>query len=146
MNLIELINLTNKDIMANVGDEEKMDSVVSELMMHKILFITYGMFYKQYNRELFKPKFVAWQYGPVEINYRKEKDNAFFLSNNFAITINEDEKKFLVDLITKLLWSSPWFLVEFTHQMPSWTNNYKEGSSIDIPSEQIQKDFKNVIL
>lgn len=47
------------------------ESNVSELHIHKILFILYGAFYKEFNKELFNQNFQAWKYGPVEIDYRK---------------------------------------------------------------------------
>ena len=64
--IVQYINEVNAGL--SEGTEES--SIVSELQMHKMLFLIYGRFYNQYNIELWQPNFEAWKYGPVEINYR----------------------------------------------------------------------------
>ena len=134
----------NKTSTREQGCQEGNES--SELHTHKILFIVYGAFYEKFNKEIFEPNFQAWKYGPVEIDYRKFiKDNDEKILNKFDCEINNNEKIYLEKLIIKLLKFSPWSLVEYTHSLDAWINNY-EGEEIDykrIPKEDIFKSFEN---
>ncbi len=145
MNLINYINEINDKIIGS-DNEECLKASVSELMIHKILYITYGAFYKKFNKELFVPKFVAWKYGPVEIEYRKMNKENKDVKSHFEINVNDEEKEFLQNLISRLLWSSPWFLVELTHDTKAWSKNYVEGCSNEIPNNEIQESFQNVLI
>ena len=44
-----------------------------ELKVQKMLYFLYGQFYKETGKELFKPDFESWKYGPTERNYRNNK-------------------------------------------------------------------------
>lgn len=75
---------------------------ISELQMHKILYFLYGGFLKHYNKEIFKPKFAAWQYGPVETKYRTKKNDKSFNDSYFKINLNyfnKEEKTILKKLL-----------------------------------------------
>ena len=148
INLISFIKKINDDLNKTITKEQDFHegNEISELHTHKILFIVYGAFYEKFNKEIFEPNFQAWKYGPVEIDYRKFiKDNDEKNLNKFDCEINNNEKIYLEKLIIKLLKFSPWSLVEYTHSLDAWINNY-EGEEIDykrIPKEDIFKSFEN---
>lgn len=67
-NLINLINLQNSELNSELikNDQDKNDqehyeqNPVSELQMHKILYLAFGEFYRKYQTNLFsQPKFAA---------------------------------------------------------------------------------------
>ncbi len=137
MNLINYINEINDKILGS-DNEECLKTSISELMIHKVLYIIYGAFYKKFYRELFVPKFVAWKYGPVEIEYREANKLNKDTSNHFEVSVNDEEREYLQNLISRLLWFSPWFLVELTQDTKAWSKNYVEGCSNEIPNQEIQ--------
>ena len=70
VNLIDLINEENNSLnqaSTNQFEENK----ISELQMHKILYLLFGEFYKKFNKTSFKnSNFEAWKLGPVEVDFR----------------------------------------------------------------------------
>ena len=141
MKLIDYIKRTNNDLQ-ECSSNEYQESNVSEFVINKILYIQYGCFYNRFKKELFKPKFVAWKYGPVEINYRKSiESNKEF---DFEVNLNSKEQKFLDNLTKRLLKASPWFLVNFSHNTSAWADNYKENESNNISNNEIQSSFDGV--
>ena len=101
---------------------------VSELQMHKILFLTFCEFYQKFSKNLFtNPNFVAWKFGPVELDYRQLSQNPSSERNQlnkFNIKIDQEEYQYLKDLIQKMLSHSVWHLVAISHSSPAWYNNY----------------------
>lgn len=157
-NLINMINSINDDFFCektkiNTLDQEEQYNSVSELQMHKILYILYGNFYRTFSKELFeKAKFQAWTWGPVEYDYRyalkilkNENNNEGYnkIIDKFNISdLSEEEYIFLDKKIRRLLNYHPWALVEFTHQTNAWIKNYSEGvKNKSISIEDIKKDF-----
>lgn len=148
INLIEFIKEINNGLTKNTKELDlNEENNVSELHTHKILFIVYGAFYTKFKRELFEANFCAWKYGPVEIDYRKYvKNKNQFNLDKFNIVLNDNEEKiYLSHLIEKLLKFSPWSLVEYTHSLNAWINNYDyEGNKLNsIPKEDIFMSFEN---
>ena len=145
-NLITLIEEVNSDLSQNVTTYLE-DNNVSELYMHKILYILYGNFYTKYKKELFfNADFRAWKYGPVELDYRSfyrdcKKDNKIVVPSKFNINLNSDELKFVKKEINHLLQFSPWSLVDFTHTTEAWIDYYKEEENNKIPISAIQESF-----
>lgn len=155
INLISLINELNNEIWNNKNENFKLkkscedtseDFKISELFMHKILFFTYGSFYKNFKRELFKGNFEAWKYGPVEIDYRNEILKKNFSFDKFNIyLVYEDEKIYLNKVITYLLKCSVWMLVEISHDTSAWRNNYDPTkNNCKISKEDIIKSFESI--
>lgn len=147
-NLITFIKDINNELNWNTQDLNLVEeNNVSELHIHKMLFIVYGAFYKKFNKELFEPNFAAWKYGPVELDYRKfAKDDKNDLINKFNFSLqNNSEENYLKKLIQKLLKFSPWSLVEYTHSFEAWINNYDENNKIGkkISKEDIFESFKD---
>ncbi len=147
VNLISFIEKNNSNLNRSTKEFELEENNVSELHIHKILFIVYGAFYIKFNRELFEPNFQAWKYGPVEIDYRNYvKNNDQSSLKKFNIVLNDNkEKLYLSNLIIKLLKFSPWSLVDYTHSLDAWINNYdnEENKLNSISKEDIFKSFKN---
>lgn len=142
INLIDFLNDTNNELLSSTDGMAKNN--LSELQIHKILFLEYGMFYNKFHKELFNPHFEAWKYGPVEVNYRKNINNPMVLTELFSVSLNEEEFKYLKQLSKDLIQISPWTLVDVTHTLDSWIKNYKDGSSHQsINPKDIREDFKN---
>ena len=147
-NLIKFIKDINNELNWNTQDLNLVEeNNVSELHIHKMLFIIYGAFYKKFNKELFEPNFAAWKYGPVELDYRKfAKDGKKDLINKFNFSLqNNSEENYLKKLIQKLLKFSPWSLVEYTHSFEAWIKNYDENNKLGkkISKEDIFESFKD---
>lgn len=149
INLISFIKKINDDLNKTITKEQDFHegNEISELHAHKILFIVYGAFHKKFNKEIFEPNFQAWKYGPVEIDYRNYvKNNDQSSLKKFNIVLNDNkEKVYLSNLIIKLLKFSPWSLVDYTHSLDAWINNYdnEENKLNSISKEDIFKSFEN---
>ena len=144
VNLIDLINEENNSLnqaSTNQFEENK----ISELQMHKILYLLFGEFYLEFNKNLFdQPNFEAWKLGPVEIDFRKGfKENKINQIKKFNIFLNYKEIMFLKGLIKKLLRHSAWYLVDITHTSNAWIDNYdgKEDSRNKISEKDIKDKF-----
>lgn len=108
--------------------------------MHKILFFTYGMFYKKYKIELWKPKFASWTYGPVELNYRFNKES---LVGEIDInSLNVKQQEFLNNLIKNLLKLSVWTLVDYSHTTKPYINGLNNKNKIIDNNEIMNSNFK----
>lgn len=129
-NLINLIELINNN--------EKID----EIKIHKILFIIYGKFNKKFSIDLFEPKFEAWKYGPVEIDYRDSNANNI-LNKKFILKINSNEQfNYLIKIIKKVLSYDVNQLISYTHKNYAWSINYRNDiKHIKIEKNQIIESF-----
>lgn len=147
INLIELIN-NRYQALLNETDSIDENAKITELQMHKMLFIIFGQFYVRFQRELFDCNFQAWKYGPVEINYRnffKSEKNSKEFKKVFDIEVNKVEYNYLIKLIDKFLKFSPWWLVDFTHSMDAWMFHYNESDLVhdqEIPKDEIVDSLK----
>ena len=144
VNLIDLINEENNSL-NQVDTKELEEDNVSELQMHKILYLLFGEFYKKFNKTLFKnSNFEAWKLRPAEIDFRKGfKDNKINQIKKFNIFLNYKEIIFLKELIKKLLRHSAWYLVDITYTSNAWIDNYdgKEDSRNKISEKDIKEKF-----
>lgn len=157
INLINFIKEVNQELNEKTNEiDHYEENEVSELHIHKILFILYGAFHKEFNKELFNPNFQAWKYGPVEIDFRKyftnrklnninQNDEDLYNKFNYVLN-NNQEKNFLKKVTTNLLKFSPWSLVEYTHSLDAWINNYCENTSKPnaIKKQDIFKSFQDI--
>ena len=144
VNLIDLINEENNNLnQASTNQFE--ENRISELQMHKILYLLFGEFYLEFNKNLFEqPNFEAWKLGPVEIDFRIGfKDNKVNEIKKFNIFLNYKEIMFLKELIKKLLRHSAWYLVDITHTSNAWLDNYdgKKDSRNKISEKDIKEKF-----
>ena len=149
-NIIDFIETINENLI-DLASNKKEENKVSELHMHKILFIIYGGFYTKFKKELFEPNFEAWKYGPVEIDYRslyKENINFKNKKNKFDFTFdNKTQIDYLEKLVKKLLKFSPWSLVDYTHSLEIWKKNYNfENSKNPISKKDIFQTFESINL
>ena len=144
INLIDLINEENNNLnQSNTSEFE--ENNISELHIHKILYILFGKFYKEFSKNLFNhPNFEAWKFGPVEIDFRRSwKSKTWKEIQKFNICLNPKELMFIKKLLKKLLCYSPWTLVEITHTSDAWIYNYhgKEGNHQKISEQDIWENF-----
>lgn len=58
-NLISEIDKISEELFLPYSNDQKEENKVSELQVHKILYILYGNFYSKFNKELFDAKFQA---------------------------------------------------------------------------------------
>ena len=144
VNLIDLINEENNNLNQATTNQFE-ENTISELQMHKILYLLFGEFYLEFNKNLFdQPNFEAWKLGPVEIDFRKGfKDNKINQIKKFNIFLNYKEIIFLKELIKKLLRHSAWYLVDITQTSNAWLDNYdgKEDSRNKISEKDIKEKF-----
>ena len=144
VNLIDLINEENNNLNQATTNQFE-ENTISELQMHKILYLLFGEFYLEFNKNLFEqPNFEAWKLGPVEIDFRKGfKENKINQIKKFNIFLNYKEIMFLKGLIKKLLRHSAWYLVDITHTSNAWIDNYdgKEDSRNKISEKDIKEKF-----
>lgn len=145
-NLIKYIQDINNSFYEN--SKKEVDNSVTELHMHKILFFLYGGYYKKFRHELFNANFQAWKLGPVEANYRKNKNNSKELNKLFPIDLQEktkeqkDQKEYVNFTIKKLLKISAWTLVDASHLTNVWKNAFNTGKrNALIKNADIQKEF-----
>ena len=145
VNLIDLINEENNNL-NQVNIKELEEDNVSELQMHKILYLLFGEFYKKFNKTLFKnSNFKAWKLGPVEVDFRWGfKNKKLNEITKFNVFLNDEEMNFLKSLIQKFLHFSVWSLVEITHSSDAWIHNYSDvngGLRNKISEKDIQENF-----
>lgn len=150
VNLISLINEENDNLNQIEPGELFEQNSVSELQMHKILYILFGLFYKKFNKDLFsQANFEAWKQGPVEIDFRRSLEiNKEANLDKFNISLNNEELTFIQKLIRKfLICYSPWSLVEITQASDAWMNNYdgKNNNHNKIAVEEIRRNFNFVV-
>lgn len=136
MDIVQYINEVNAELCKNTNEINK----VTELQMHKMLFLIYGRFYNQYNIELWQPNFEAWKYGPVETNYRR---NLELVKPIDIDQLSIDQKNELKKMIINLLGFSVWELVDYTHTLDSWKNHYEKKDKV-IPVKEIQDEFTKI--
>ena len=145
INIIHLIQKLNQSLYQTVANEKEED-IVSELQMHKILYIIYGGFYAKFAKELFaNAQFEAWKYGPVEIDYRQfHQQKTSAVPAKFIVSLSPEELKYLQKHITNTLQFSAWSLVEFTTSTKAWINNYDESANqrFVIPTAEIKESFE----
>ncbi len=112
----------------------------SELVMHKVLFFVYALFYKKYSIELFIPNFESWTYGPVEIRYRKIHNNCSIDCKSFfnICNLNNEQTIFLNSIIEKLLKTNIWDLVDWSHSTLAYQNGLSNPNKA-INNKDIQK-------
>lgn len=143
-NIVHFIYKINK----SMYDGSEGQNEITELQMHKILFFVYGSFYNQFKKELWNANFEAWKYGPVEINYREMSnhgDNEKYKLFNFKFDINNEQKEFLKILIVRLLKTSVWALVDFSHYLNCWKLKYESDEKQKVMDKnEIFNDFKNI--
>ncbi|NOQ50448.1 MAG: DUF4065 domain-containing protein [Mycoplasmataceae bacterium] len=120
---------------------------VSELVIHKILYFTYGFYFKEKKKKLFEnPNFEAWSYGPVEVDYRYNNN-----LGKFKLIISEQE---LLDFFKKydsILNCSAFSLVNFSHLTSPWIKNgggtmiNQKMSIIDIDKYFLSKESDELL-
>lgn len=109
---------------------------------------------EKYPRELFKPAFEAWRYGPVDndvyswdktgrISGFKNKFQAKFDDENVEKTSQDREiKLFMDDLLKQIDSVNDFGLVNRSHEDSSYKKVYKDGyNHIEMNPEDIKKDY-----
>ncbi len=138
--LIYIAQVINND---NDIKNNKEYCLINNLLIQRIFFFIFGLFYKKYERSLIKkPDFRAWKYGVIEANYYKWvkiKDEEFL--SVFNAKINDNELLFIENIIKKLSNKNPWDLVELSQISYAWYHNQNsENNKIEI--NDIVKSFK----
>ena len=99
-----------------------------------------------YPKDLFKPDFEAWRYGPVDRQvYAEQKQNKFSKNGEAFLPSNEVEKDILLfvdDLLEDINGINDFGLVERTHQDHAWKDVYKEGETgIKMDASKIKSEY-----
>ncbi|MDE5617542.1 MAG: SocA family protein [Ureaplasma sp.] len=115
----------------------------NNLLVQRIFFFIFGLFYKKYEKQLIKkPDFRAWKYGIIEANYYKWvkiKDEQFLAT--FNTKINNEEMLFIENIIKKLSDKNPWDLVELSQISYAWYIN-QSSTNNKIKINDIIKSFE----
>lgn len=115
----------------------------NSLLIQRIFFFIFGLFYKKFKKKLIKkPDFRAWKYGVIEANYYKWvkiKDEEFL--SIFNTKVSDEELLFIENIIKKLANKNPWDLVELSQISYAWyINQSTENNKIEI--NDIAQSFK----
>lgn len=110
---------------------------VSELKIHKILYFLYGFYWSEKEEELFTPNFFSYKHGPVEKNYRSNKE--------IFIEYDDSNKEEVDKIIKNLLKYNVWHLVEVSHLTKPWIDS-GEGKIYEkkIETKEIQEYFRQI--
>lgn len=98
---------------------------ISNLQLHKMMYLIQFAYCKAYHDFLFNEEFEAWQYGPVlpEIYDEFSFYGGTCIQKQFPqeefIHISDFNKRLIDGAVTVLRQRSPWDLVNITHQ-PGW--------------------------
>lgn len=135
------------------------DNPVTNLKLQKIMFFLQGYCLSEYETPLIDGNFSKWRYGPVEEEVYREfkyygpapiesksvyfdKEKIEFYSEKIELS-NEFKEK-LQGIISKILDSETWKLVNLTHSHNSW-KDYKEQiiaqAVMDYTNEEIKSCF-----
>ncbi len=133
-----------------VANEKNKD--VTNLQLQKIMFIVFGFHMRRLNdiddlaRQLYEEaKFSKWKYGPV-VQSVYYKYNGYGPRPIIEPYAREDEDfEHLNSYITKMLDMDVFYLVNLTHELPSWADYQEEileGKYVeDYTLEEIFEDF-----
>jgi len=151
-NLIDFIKnvALEIDVFRNKNTLDEKTEIISELVMHKILYFVYGGFYKNFKKDLWDPKFESWKYGPVEVQYRDNINNPSLINKIFSFdeeTYSKAEIKYLKKLITALIKMGVYNLVEFSHETDPWIDNSNKPIGFNsINKIEIQEFFSSKLI
>lgn len=142
------------------------DVLISPIKLQKGLYFLYAFYSLMYNQpvdteevesgynlppELFPARFEAWTYGPVirEV-YAKYKQEGYY--PNLAKTINFEEtfagygggeaKRFIKGILSQLMNSSDFSLVDRSHQDQAWRDAFQRGRNTVMDNEAIMKEYR----
>lgn len=158
---MEKIELQSPIAVANFIIEvaKKENKPVTNLKLQKVLFFLQGYCLSEYETPLIDGNFSKWRYGPVEEEVYREfkyygpapiesksvyfdKEKIEFYSEKIELS-NESKEK-LQGIISKILDSETWKLVNLTHSHNSW-KDYKEQiiaqAVMDYTNEEIMDCF-----
>ena len=147
MDIIEYINKVNKEWHPDLMEMND----ISEMFMHKILFIIYGEFYARYEIELWKPKFVAGKYGPIELNnyqrYLYDGIDEYHKLNDAidVLKLNYNQIQWLRNEIIRIIKHSIFTVIEYIcNNFECWKTHY-DNNEEEIPNDEIRKEFIKIL-
>lgn len=133
---------------------------ISNLKLQKILYFIQAYFLVEASKKCFKEKIEAWNFGPVvpEV-YREYKrfggTNIPTMTSKLEfynmwdvkrvpygeITISDEDKKLIDDVIDHFSEYSATDLVKLTHHQAPWKNAYSPYENNEITTESIEEYF-----
>lgn len=112
------------------GDE------MSEMKLHKLLYLVQREAYIQTGRPLFRATFYGWKYGPVLKEIRNDY-HEMISGSRFHSFQNNPETKHIIDNVLRLYaGKDAWSLSRLTHGEYSWQQSRRgiaETDNSDIP-------------
>lgn len=124
---------------------EKKNSSLTPLKLQKLLYFAQGWSFVWDDKPLFNEDFVAWQYGPVNIEvytyFHKYGRDEIPLKEGISSVADSDSEKTLEVVWNKYAYYSAFELVELTHSQEPWKHAY----AIDqvIKKEDIKSFFQS---
>jgi len=122
------------------------------LRLLKILYLADRMSIERFNRPITGDHIVAMDHGPVLSNVLNLINRGGELWSDFLVTrgvnlcllqdpgdddLSPAEIGILKEVTRKFEAMSPWDIVNWTHELPEWLKNHREGTSIPIPMSDI---------
>lgn len=117
-------------------------AIVPQIKIHRILYILYCLFYKEFHRPLFPCNFEAWKCGIVEKDYWDGCHGNYQLLDKFYIRLKKDEEsRFVRSTIALYLNIDAKALLMQTLGTEPWKENYgsKNGKWNKIPTKAIHE-------
>lgn len=127
---------------------QKMNYIVSNLKLQKILYFLQAEFLVANNMPCFNDRIEAWTFGPVVPNVYYEYrafGNAHIpcvdMTDNFSISGND--RQLMNDVIDTCSEYTASQLVDLTHHQSPWINAYKPRQNCEITQESIRTFFED---
>lgn len=124
---------------------------ITNLHIHKILYIANMVYLGRHKEPLINEKFEAWQYGPVLLSlYNKLKifgsiPIPIYAFSNVDKLSDAKEIKDIQEAWEKLKDKKVWELIAITHRKNgAWEKHYKENLNKIIPTQSILDEYENV--
>lgn len=130
------------------------ENPISNLKLQKILYFIQADFLVNQGHECFVEDIEAWDFGPVVPSvyhaykhyggsYIPSSNASLFTNyNTYASSINENDKKRIINMIKACTGHSAAKLVEITHSQAPWKNVYKPYMNNVISKEMIADYFR----
>lgn len=129
---------------------EKATWRLTNLQIHKLLYIAHMFHLGDFEKPLIHEEFEAWAYGPVQPDlYHHAKVYGSSPVKNIFHTVapiaDSQETKYLDEVVNQFSSKSPSWLVAATHwDKGAWAKNYRSNSrGVKIPNSDILQEFKD---
>lgn len=137
------------DIASYIVSSNKVPDL-THLKLQKLLYYTYGVYWKERAQRLFKDSFYAWELGPVvKTVYRAYKgygSNKITTPATEPIQLAEDDKQ-VIDTVLEVFGSkTAQDLVTMSHLTTPWSEAFKDILNDEIYTDSIHAYFEKELI